>query len=113
MLRVVPGCDLTVMSYLVFQSLLIDFQNQCYNPELLRHHQDMSRPMSHYFIATSHNTYLTGNQLTGDSSVNQYIAVLSKGCRCVELDIWDGKNNEPIILHGGTLTKPVLFIGNL
>ncbi len=34
--------------------------------------ENMDQPLSDYLIATSHNTYLTGHQLHGESSVNMY-----------------------------------------
>ncbi len=34
-----------------------------------------------------------------------YEEALRIGCRCVELDCWDGPNNEPKITHGYTLTS--------
>ena len=69
--------------------------------------------------------YLTGNQLTGKSSVDGYISALKQGCRCLEcrfkgdtfidseeiytVDCWDGDDGEPIIYHGHTLTTKILF----
>ncbi|CAM9747120.1 unnamed protein product [Lampetra fluviatilis] len=84
-------------------------EGDIFNMEHYKLNQDMKQPLSHYFIASSHNTYLTGDQLMSHSRADMYAWVLQAGCRCVEVDCWDGPDGEPIVYHGHTLTSKILF----
>ncbi|KAH8997911.1 PLC-like phosphodiesterase [Lactarius akahatsu] len=89
-----------------FTAFLLSTDNSAFTDQDGSIHHDMTRPLSEYYISSSHNTYLVGHQLVGDSTIEGYIRALLHSCRSVELDIYDG-DKEPVVYHGKTLTTKV------
>ncbi|XP_046458108.1 inactive phospholipase C-like protein 1 isoform X2 [Daphnia pulex] len=87
---------------------LLSEEGDIFHPLQMHVHQDMTFPMCHYFISSSHNTYLLEDQLRGPSSVEGYARALQSGCRCIKIDVWDGPET-PIVYHGNTLTTKIAF----
>ncbi|XP_070249136.1 1-phosphatidylinositol 4,5-bisphosphate phosphodiesterase delta-3 isoform X2 [Myotis yumanensis] len=92
-----------------FMMYLLSPEGDALNPAHTCMFQDMDQPLAHYFISSSHNTYLTDSQIGGLSSTEAYVRAFAQGCRCVELDCWEGPGGEPVIYHGHTLTSKILF----
>jgi hypothetical protein len=92
-----------------FRYLLSHVHNGAFDPahEVVQE-DDMRHPLTDYYINSSHNSYLTNDQLFGKSSVDSYAKMLSAGARCVELDCWDG-TDSPIVKHGWTFTSQIFF----
>ncbi|KAG5373157.1 1-phosphatidylinositol 4,5-bisphosphate phosphodiesterase 1 [Yarrowia sp. C11] len=85
-----------------FNDFLLSSYNVFVKPET-----NLSRPLNEYYISTSHNTYLIGRQVADTSSEEGYIRALQSGCRSVEIDIWDGPDDHPVVKHGRTFTSSV------
>lgn len=76
-----PTC---ISNFSGFTNFMRSPTGDIFNPEHNQVNQDMTQPLNNYFIATSHNTYLSGDQLLSQSRVEMYAYVLQAGCRCVE-----------------------------
>lgn len=61
---------MTIDGFLMYLS---STEGSIFNPAMLELYQDMTQPLSHYFISSSHNTYLLEDQIRGQSSVEGYI----------------------------------------
>lgn len=96
--------DDSKMGLIEFTSFLLSPHNSPVVPVI----QDMSRPLNEYLISSSHNTYLLGKQFGGESSIEGYIRSLQRGCKCIEIDCWDGPNG-PVVCHGHTFTSMIKF----
>ncbi|KAH9609735.1 hypothetical protein KSS87_012725, partial [Heliosperma pusillum] len=108
---------ISIFSTIIRKSLSFDdfffylFSVELNSPIKSQVYLEMTNPLSHYFIYTGHNSYLTGNQLSSDCSDVPIIQALQRGVRVIELDLWPTPSKEDVhVLHGKTLTTPVELI---
>lgn len=102
----VPPNGLTLAQFTMF---MVDRSfNSIVSAEHQAQHQPTDRPLSHYWISSSHNSYLLGDQLASASSADALRRALSMGCRVVELDTYS-VGGRLIIKHGGTMTSSLDF----
>lgn len=98
-----------------FEAYLISLENEIFDPRAEQFDAScMNRSLSEYWINSSHNTYLTGDQFQSRSSVEMYMNALHRGCRCLELDCFDGYRDSdntpvPMVYHGLTITSKIMF----
>lgn len=102
-----PAAPQRVLNTQRFQNFLTSSHSSPLVP--LQGEPTLDKPLNEYYISSSHNTYLLGRQVAGASSVEGYIAALVKGCRCVEIDCWDGDDGRPMVTHGRTMTTKIPF----
>lgn len=95
----------------VFTNYLSSDINDLFNPKKGElEHDDMDQPLSSYWINASHDTYIKGatrmnlKMPISDCSVDvsMYTNALYRGCRCLEIDVWDGfheQKSQPVVRY--------------
>ena len=86
-----PDLSGATISLAGFTSFLLSSENSPFTDYHGKVWHDMTRPLSEYYISSSHNTYLVGHQLVGVSTIEGYIRALLHSCRSVE--------REPSCVH--------------
>ena len=98
------------LTFVEFVKLLLSPSNRALDPAaLVPEESHANAPLTHFWIATSHNSYAVGHQLTGYADEAMYRRLLLQGCRSLEIDCWNGARGEPIVTHGNTLVTKISF----
>ncbi|XP_061702461.1 inactive phospholipase C-like protein 2 [Syngnathoides biaculeatus] len=92
-----------------FTHYLLSSECHIFDPQHKRVCQDMTQPMSHYYINSSHNASLLEDHFWGSSDISSYIRVLRMGCRSIEVIVWDGPDNEPVVYVGSSVASQLAF----
>ncbi|XP_007898261.1 inactive phospholipase C-like protein 1 [Callorhinchus milii] len=92
-----------------FTQFLISPECDIFDPEHNKVCQDMTQPLSHYYISSSHNTYLTEGQYRGPANLQGFIRALTLGFRSIELNVYNGPDNEPIICNRNAMSNALTF----
>ena len=93
-----------------FNHMLNSLLLTVYQMDKILQELNLNYPLVDYFINSTHNTYLTGHQLKGDSSIKMYSLSLLQGYRLVELDCYNGEGEDIIITHGYTLVSKLHLV---
>lgn len=105
-----PASSAQEISHRLFVDMFCCPENDLFSAKMqLVGSHDMSQPLSHYFIDSSHATYLEGDQLMSRVTLHQYAEALRAGVRCVDIRCFDGDAQGPVVHHGHGITGKLLL----
>uniref|UniRef100_A0A673N426 Phosphoinositide phospholipase C n=1 Tax=Sinocyclocheilus rhinocerous TaxID=307959 RepID=A0A673N426_9TELE len=92
-----------------FTHYLLSSECHIFDPQHKHVCQDMTQPLSHYYINSSHNASLLEDHYWGSSDLSSYVRALRMGCRSLEVVVWDGADCEPVVYVGSSVASQLAF----
>ncbi|XP_056309228.1 LOW QUALITY PROTEIN: inactive phospholipase C-like protein 2 [Danio aesculapii] len=92
-----------------FTHYLLSSECHIFDPQHKHVCQDMTQPLSHYYINSSHNASLLEDHYWGSSDLSSYVRALRMGCRSLEVVVWDGPDCEPVVYVGSSVASQLAF----
>uniref|UniRef100_A0A8C4QWH7 Phosphoinositide phospholipase C n=1 Tax=Eptatretus burgeri TaxID=7764 RepID=A0A8C4QWH7_EPTBU len=89
-----------------FTRYLLSAECDIFDPEHGRVCHDMDQPLSHYFILSSHNSFLVEDQVHGPADIGGILRALRLGCRSIELVVWDS-DGQLVVTNRPTATSSI------
>lgn len=90
-----------VVTYQAFVHVMSSvISNGAFRPAKSEVYQDMTQPLSHYYIQCSDASHEAAAQ--NEDRLNRYVNDVRAGVRCLELHCWDGderENFQPVVCH--------------
>uniref|UniRef100_A0A8B9LC38 Phosphoinositide phospholipase C n=1 Tax=Astyanax mexicanus TaxID=7994 RepID=A0A8B9LC38_ASTMX len=105
----VEGRERGYLSIDGFTHYLLSSECHIFDPQHKRVCQDMTQPLSHYYINSSHNASLLEDHYWGSSDISSYVRALRMGCRSLEVVVWDGPDCEPVVYVGSSVASQLAF----
>ncbi|XP_017308381.1 inactive phospholipase C-like protein 2 isoform X1 [Ictalurus punctatus] len=103
------GRDHGYLSIDGFTHYLLSSECHIFDPQHKSVCQDMTQPLSHYYINSSHNASLLEDHYWGSSDISSYVRALRMGCRSIEVVVWDGPDCEPVVYVGSSVASQLAF----
>lgn len=85
------------LNFIEFTNIIFSDFNLTMNPQMSKTYQDMDKPLSEYFINSLDNVYRDSHQDSCPKPLMGFYQALKAGARNLEVDLYDGRDGEPMV----------------